>query len=355
MYDRLTAYHFSGTGNALTAGRWIAAAAERKGMKADLLAIDRFEKIEVPQAGGRRLLGFCFPTHGFGIPWFMLKFILRFPARERCDAFLVNTRAGSKVGRLFLPGVSGVAQLVPALILLLKGFRIRGLFPVDLPSNWTSVHPGYNRAAVEAIFARSRAMVDRFGERLLAGRFASRPNVLVMLPIDLLLAPVALMYFVYGRFWLAKLFFASSACDGCGLCAEKCPTASIRMRGGRPFWKFSCESCMRCLNVCPRKAVQVSHLLAVLTGIGGSLLPLALLLRVIDPSLPAALRGPVHFALNWAIYISFIFLASGLVCWLVRTRPINRLFTCTSLTSYWRRYIAPGIGARDFGKKDSRR
>jgi NAD-dependent dihydropyrimidine dehydrogenase PreA subunit len=172
-----------------------------------------------------------------------------------------------------------------------------------------------------------------------------------MLPVDLLLAPIALMYFVYGRFWLAKLFFASSACDGCGLCAEKCPTASIRMRGGRPFWKFSCESCMRCLNVCPRKAVQVSHLLAALIGVGGSLLPLALLSRIIDPGLPAALREPVNFAVNWLIYIGFIFLASGLVHLLLRARPFNALFTYTSLTRYWRHYIAPGVGAKDFRKK----
>ncbi len=352
MYGQVTIYHFSGTGNALTAGRWIAEAAARRGMKADLLAIDRFGRIEPPVAAGRRLLGFCYPTHGFGIPWHMLKFILRFPARARCDFFLLNTRAGSKIGRLFLPGVSGIAQLLPALVLLAKGFRLRGLFPVDLPSNWTSVHPGYTPSAVAAIFDRSRAMAGRFSERILSGRTYVRPNVLAMLPVDLLLAPIALMYFAYGRFWLAKLFFASSACDGCGICAEKCPTASIRMRGGRPFWKFSCESCMRCLNVCPRKAVQVSHLLAVLIGIGGSLLPMGLLLRLIDPALPAALREPVNFVVNWLIYIGFIFSASGLVYLLLRARPFNALFTYTSLTRYWRRYIAPGIGAKDFRKRD---
>ncbi len=352
MYDRLTIYYFSGTGNALTAGRWIAEAAVRKGMKADLLAIDRFGRIEPPLAAGKRLLGFCYPTHGFGIPWYMLKFILRFPVRARCDVFLMNTRAGSKIGRLFLPGVSGIAQLLPALILLLKGFRIRGLFPVDLPSNWTSVHPGYTPAAVAAIFDRSRAMTGRFSDAILPGKAAGRPNVLVMLPVDLLLAPIALMYFIYGRFWLAKLFFASSACDGCGLCADKCPTASIRMGGGRPYWRFSCESCMRCLNVCPRKAIQVSHLLAALIGVGGFFLPMALLYRLIDPSLPAALQEPVNFAVNWLIYIGFIFLASGLAYWLVRSRVFNRLFTVTSLTRYWRRYIAPGVGAKDFRKKE---
>jgi ferredoxin len=352
MHKNATIYYFSGTGNALTVGRWIAEKARQRSIQADLIAIDRFRKIEVPKAGGRRLLGFCYPTHGFGIPWFMLKFILRFPVRERCDVFLVNTRAGSKIGRLFLPGVSGIAQLLPALILLVKGFRLRGLFPADLPSNWTSVHPGYNNAAVEALFSRSRAMADRFCDRILDGRGYVRPNVLVMLPVDLLLAPISLLYFVYGRFWLAKLFFASSDCDGCGLCAEKCPTGSIRLHGGRPFWKFSCESCMRCLNVCPRKAIQVSHLLAVLIGVGGSYLPLGLVYKAIDPALPAALYGPVKFAVNWGLYLSFIFLVSALAWWLIRLKLFNHLLTYTSLTKFWRHYIAPGVGAKDFKRVD---
>ncbi|TFG74238.1 MAG: flavodoxin family protein, partial [Chrysiogenales bacterium] len=143
MYDHATIYYFSGTGNALTASRWIAENAEKKGIKADLISIDRFKKINVPAAEGKKLIGFCYPTHGFNLPWIMLKFIARFPVRERCDVFLLNTRAGMKICKWFAPGISGIAQILPALILLVKGFRIRSLFPLDMPSNWISVHPGF--------------------------------------------------------------------------------------------------------------------------------------------------------------------------------------------------------------------
>jgi NAD-dependent dihydropyrimidine dehydrogenase PreA subunit len=294
------------------------------------------------------MIGFCYPTHGFGIPWFMLKFIARFPRRERGDVFLLNTRAGAKIGRLFLPGVSGIAQLLPALILLAKGFRIRGLFPLDMPSNWISLHPGYSPPTVAAISARCRVMVDGFCGNVLQGRFCLRPNVLLMLPIDIALAPIAFMYFMYGRFFFAKLYVASSGCDACGLCEKKCPTASIRMVGGRPFWKFSCESCMRCINVCPRQAIQVSHLLAVLIVVASSFLPFALVLKGMNAHIPAALKGTADFLANWGMSLSLFFIASGLVFWLMRMRTANRLFTFTSLTKYWRRYMAPGIKARDF-------
>ena len=109
MIDHLTIYYFSGTGNALSAGRWIAAHAEQQGIRADLISIDRFKKIMVPAAQGKRLLGFCYPTHGFGLPWFMLKFIFKFPGNEKCDVFLLNTRAGMKIHNWFVPGVSGIA------------------------------------------------------------------------------------------------------------------------------------------------------------------------------------------------------------------------------------------------------
>ena len=348
MYERLTIYNFSGTGNALTASRWIAENAKKNGIQTDLIAIDRFKKIMVPAARGKRLLGFCYPTHGFSLPWFMLKFILKFPGRESCDVFLLNTRAGSKIGRLFLPGLSGIAQLLPALILRVKGFRIHGLLPLDMPSNWISVHPGYNRATVDAMVARCRVMVDGFCEKVFAGRSFFRPNVWIMLPIDMALAPVAFMYFLYGRFFFAKVFIASTDCDTCRLCEQKCPTASIRIVDKRPFWKFTCESCMRCINVCPRRAIQASHSLAVIIPLISSFLPLALLLGICNSHIPAALVKPADFIVNWGISLTLFFVISGLVFWLIRIKWINQLFSATSLTKYWRRYMAPGIKPRDF-------
>jgi NAD-dependent dihydropyrimidine dehydrogenase PreA subunit len=348
MYDSLTIYYFSGTGNALTASRWITENAEKKGIKTDLISIDRFKKINVPVAEGKRLLGFCYPTHGFGLPWIMLKFIFRFPAKERCDVFLLNTRAGSKIFKWFAPGVSGIAQILPALILLIKGFHIKSLFPLDMPSNWISVHPGFNQATVAAIVARCRVMVDDFCGKVFAGRTHFRANVFVMMPLDIALAPIAFMYFMYGRFYFAKLFIASTDCDTCRLCAEKCPTASIHMINKRPYWKFTCESCMRCINICPRKAIQASHSLAAVIAVASSFLPLALLLKILNSYIPPSLQKPADFFINWGISLTLFFIISGAVFWLIRIKLINKLFSATSLTKYWRRYIAPGIKPKDY-------
>ncbi|MBN2159376.1 MAG: EFR1 family ferrodoxin [Spirochaetes bacterium] len=353
MYTDLLIYYFSGTGNALSAARWIAEHARKKGIKAEIIPIDRFKKITVPPAAGRRLIGFCYPTHGFNLPWYMLKFIMKFPISAHCDAFLLNTRAGSKIFGWYAPGISGIAQVLPALILLMKRFRIRGMLPLDMPSNWISIHPGFKSATVVGIVARCRSMAAGFCERIFSGRAYYRPNVFIMLPVDLALAPIAFLYFIYGRFYLAKVFIASTDCDTCRLCEIKCPTASIKIIDRRPFWKFTCESCMRCINICPRKAIQTSHSLAVIISVISSLLPVALALRLLDAYIPPALARPVDFIIEWSVTISTIFIVSGAVFWLIRVKIINTLFTFTSLTKYWRRYLAPGIRPKDYQTKSA--
>ncbi len=348
MYRDLTIYYFSGTGNALTASRWITQYAQKKGLKTNLISIDRFNKIIVPSANDKRLIGFCYPTHGFNLPWIMLKFILKFPIIRGSDAFLLNTRGGLKIYKWFVPGISGLAQILPALILFIKGFRIKGMFPLDMPDNWIAIHPGLNQATVADIFTHSRVMVDKFCEKIFSGRAYFRPNVFIMLPVDIALAPIAFMYFMYGRFYLAKIFIASSDCDTCRLCETKCPKAAIKIINKRPFWKLTCESCMRCINICPQKAIQVSHFLAVLIPIVSSFLPTVLILKLFNSFIPSLLIKPVNFFIKWGISLSLFFIISGLVFWLIKMNLMNKFFTFTSLTKYWRRYMAPGIKAKDY-------
>jgi len=84
-----------------------------------------------------------------------------------------------------------------------------------------------------------------------------------ILPQDLVIAPVALGYYFIGRFWLAKSFVASRACDSCGSCVKQCPIRALELVHGRPFWSYRCEGCMRCMNQCPKRAIETAHGFAV--------------------------------------------------------------------------------------------
>lgn len=354
MTDRvecLSIHCLSGTGNALVAAQWLAGHARDAGIPTRIEPIDRFRApLQFPDDRGT-LVGFLYPTHGFSLPWYMLKFIWAFP-RGRRDVFCLNTFAGLKVGKFHLPGLSGLALLLPALLLLLKGCRVRGLVSLNLPSNWISLHPGLTPAAVASLVDHCRNKTARYAASLLSGGTCFRG--LVALPFDLALAPVALGYTFVGRFWLAKMYTAAATCDGCGLCADRCPMNALRMRRNRPFWTFHCESCMRCLNICPKRAIQVSHLFTAVSAylLYGLLLPLALVLAAkLAPASTIFASGNLFVSLARAwLLLGAMFLLYRLVQFFSGFRPGNALFARFTLTRlpFWRRYLAPGVTARDF-------
>ncbi len=346
-YEYLIIYYFSGTGNARNAASWIINIAEEKGIKTHFYKIDRSKIIDSPPLSANTLIGFCTPTHGFNIPPLVLNFIWKFPPSQNTDVFILNTRAGLKLSKLFVPGLSGVAQFLPAIILRLKGYRVVGMQPLDLPSNWILLHPGLREKVINSIYERCRRIVNRFTVKLLDGK--KQYKAIVSFPIDILLAPVALGYYIFGRFFLAKTLMASNACTTCKLCIKQCPVGAIKEVDNRPFWTYRCESCMRCINTCPERAIETMQ--------GFAILLLLLSPLVISPLLIAGLkylgmRDLIHHSalteniwslIDAFIFLVFVFISYGLLHYLMRYKLINAVITYTSLSTYrfWRRYKAP--------------
>ncbi len=351
MIAQVMTYYFTGTGNSLCASRWLSENASQAGVKARVQAIDRFDIHSIPQPLPDVRLGFAYPTHGFNIPWYMLKFILCFP-RGRNSIFLLNTRAGMKLGRWYTPGLSGIAILLPMLILALKGYRIQGVLPLDMPSNWISIHPGLFPHTVNDIVKHCRGIVDRFSSALLANRRSFPLSFCLFLPLDLAVLPISLLYLAIGRFFLAKTFFASRRCNGCRICAEHCPVGAIQIIADRPYWSFYCESCMRCMNICPLQAIETSHSMAALMiAITGSI-PVSIYFQrfLADHGLKISETAfySVEHITSWLLSLVIIYVVYALFWALLRNPWVNRFFVYTSLTYYWARYKAPGIGIKDF-------
>jgi len=348
-YKNLVIYYFSGTGNAKRTAEWIIETASEMGINARMINIDRFEKTEIPELEGKTLIGFCAPTHGFNLPPNMLKYIWKFPRRKNTDVFIVNTRAGMKLSKLFVPGLSGLAQFFPALVLLLKGYKIKGMQPMDLPSNWISIHPGLRQKVVVSMFERCERITKKFASRILNG--GSRYKAFLSLPFDLAVAPIAVGYYFVGRFGIAKTFVASNACTNCGLCEKQCPVNAIKTIKGRPYWTFSCESCMRCMNNCPERAIETAQTFTIAFW--------WIILSLVTPWLLKEFYGIRLFNFDQPDWKSYIFEnAFEIVVWLLalwvsykllhflmRFRTFNNLVAYTSFTKYkfWRRYKAPKL------------
>lgn len=343
----LRMFYFSGTGNARNAARWMVETWRARGQAAEAidLAQTGAEGIQV-QAGDDVAL--ASPTHGFNFPRITLAFLLAFPpAPSRNRVCIINTRAGVRLFRLYLPGLSGAAQLLAALVFVLKGYRVVGMRPIDLPSNWISLHPGLRDETVWAIHRRCEAATRRCANRLLDGRRDLR--ALFDLPQDLLLTPIALGYYLVGRFVFAKSFVASAACDGCGACVEQCPVHAVQFVRGRPFWSYRCESCMRCINRCPKRAIETAHgfvagvlvlVYAAMTALVYPVLGLPIASAWPGGGLLASLGRSV---VESVLLLAVLFLLYRALHWGLRFRPIERLAVVTSLTHFrfWRRYRPP--------------
>ncbi|MBI5723964.1 MAG: 4Fe-4S binding protein [Planctomycetes bacterium] len=371
LYDRSVLHVLSGTGNTLLAAAWMRDVLAARGVPTRLVPVRKRRSAPPGQsqalspppaaAGARALEGFLFPTHGFTAPWLMIRYVLSLPRARGADAFVSASRAGWKAG-VYLPGLEGTAGYLIALLLFFKGYRVRGVQAIDLPTNWIAAHPPLGARSVEHFLVRGRAKAERFIGRIGEGRTSFGCGSLIALILGLALLPVSLGYLVYGRFLLAKIFFASARCTGCGLCAIHCPAGAIRMRGRRPrpYWTFSCESCMRCLCCCPERAVEAGHswaaLLVCLTFVPVSvwlvnwLLPLA-------PWLSQFPQTWLHRIAHYVCYLLSILAAYRLFWLAIRIPPINALFTFTTFTRLWGRYRAPetkwgGFPCEDAGMSD---
>ena len=341
-YSHITIYYFSETGNAKAAANWIASFSQKFNCKAEVFNIEKKPEINITK---NSLIGFCTPTHGFNIPAVMINFIAKFP-KAKNDVFILNTRAGLKIGKLFTPGLSGLAQILPAFMLKLKGYKIVGYQPLDLPSNWISVHPGLSPKAIDAIFDRCEGIIEKFTSKILSGKKIYRG--LYSLPIDILIIPISILYYLFGRFFIAKTFVASPDCNNCGLCIKQCPVKAIKVVDNRCFWTYKCESCMKCMNNCKKRAIETSHTFSLFTII---LIPLIALeyamVLVAKITFLSNISSTTHSIIYNVIYLilTLIIVFGGyrLTHFLMRYHFFAKIVTYTSLTKFkfWRRYKAP--------------
>ncbi|MBF0291540.1 MAG: (4Fe-4S)-binding protein, partial [Nitrospinae bacterium] len=208
----------------------------------------------------------------------------------------------------------------------------------------------------------ARPIIERAQKR--AGRFYERVFndgraywSLVPFIIGILILPISAGYLVLGRFFLAKLFFASYKCDGCAVCANNCPFSAIKMRGGknpRPYWTFDCESCMRCMAFCPKRCVEAGQSFAVMLFYLTTVPVWAYLLDAVvaryawfEPS-----ANMWTAALIYIVYsIAATFVSYAILDVIVRVPLINRLFTYTTLTYVYRRYHEPSTKLRELSAR----
>lgn len=358
--NRMIIYYLSGTGNTYRTAVWIRDTARTAGIDAAAVPVEKAHSSK-EITGDDISAGFGMPTHGFTLPWIMMKFLLSLPRGKGKNVFVWATRAGAKYGPIpgYPPGIAGSSIFIAALILLIKGYRVKGLMSVNMPSNWMSLHSGLRKDIIETIISKAQPEVTAFAEKIISGkRVVVTLNTVYEFILGIALLPVSAGYILMGRFGIAKLFFADSKCTGCGLCAKHCPTGSIRMIGRvrpLPYWSYTCESCMRCMGFCPNHAVEASQSLAALFYSLTVHLPVSAFIYSMILNYSGWSTGGVtvlSFILH-AGFCFFVFFSCYIVFWLfARIRFFNKIFTYTTLTFFYRRYHEPDTELKDFNRQN---
>ncbi len=118
QYKNAAIYFWSGTGNSYRVSTWMGKITEENGLNTRVVSIDKSNPTEEIKGGNDSLMGIVFPTHGFTAPWHILKFVWSLPYSNSTHVFCVATRAGLKFGPIFIPGISGSATFIIAMILI---------------------------------------------------------------------------------------------------------------------------------------------------------------------------------------------------------------------------------------------
>lgn len=323
-------FYFSGTGNARRIATWLSEFAAEKGIDSQLTDISKSDADSLKVLSSDTLIVIISPVHGFNYPKITLDFIRRFPQGDN-SLVLMNTRAGMRIGHFVTPGLTGIGFMLSSIILKSKGYKIKGQIPFDMPSNWLSLHPTLSDRSIRILHQKNYMYTNKHCDVILSGRsdFASSKDIIQ----DLLITPVALAYYLVGRFALAKSFYASFDCDNCGLCIKQCPVKAIKKSDGRPYWSFKCESCMKCMNECPKRAIETAH---------GLIIVVSLTTAFLTSFITDYFHGSV--SIKW-IASTFIFMLTLFILYrlqhlVIGNKWINKIITYISFTHYkfWGRY-----------------
>ncbi|CAB1075358.1 hypothetical protein D1AOALGA4SA_3178 [Olavius algarvensis Delta 1 endosymbiont] len=350
----------SGTGNTYRVSRWNEEIVKRHEVKAKVVMIEDADFDNDIPSSPELLVGLLFPTHGFMPPWSMIKFLFRIPRRSKMSLICVATRGAIKIGPLQIPGASGFATFFAAIMMFLKGYRVKAVFSLDMPSNFINFHWGLHPKNVAKISSKAQSRLKLLIPRILAGQrvFFTRNNFWELLWCLFLIWLVPLLpiaYLIIARMFMAKVMFADSKCVGCGLCARYCPNHAILMKDvgpkKRPYWTYHCENCLRCMGFCKKGAVEAGHSWAVLLYFIISVPVISYAWMWLHTALGfypvrnGYWTTEVAYVFGFLIYIIYFLPAVFLSYWifwhLIQFPVFNKFFSITTLTHYYRRYHQP--------------
>lgn len=287
----------------------------------------------------------AFPVLAMMPPVFVRRCLRRLPTGNRVRAAVLAIDGGD----------GGPAAGRAAAIMRRRGYEVFLSAKATYAENWAQVGavPESDEDVAEKT-ARGDARAREIAQAIVQGKPEECRVTAGMWMLGQLLG---FLFGSAGRRFLGKVFVASEACTGCGICARTCPAGTITIGRGkkaRPYWKMNCENCNRCVNICPKKAIGTSVAGVVLQFVSIALL-LVLGIRAVNalpwPRILTVLGGALGEIVRVLLYVLAVVAAHVVSIgpadyfvyrWIRRIPGLRRVFAVTFLKES-RQYSAPGF------------
>lgn len=222
-------FYFSGTGNSAWAAHQLAHLTRDEAR--DIVSLS-----EVPDIQSAEQIGFVFPVYAWGTPEVMRSFAGKL-GPSQAFTFGVCT-CGSEAG-LAMKEFS-------------RHYPLDSSYSLTMPNNYVVGSSLDSKEVIAEKISRARQELQKMAEEILQRKRTYRVHEGSLAKLKSSLANFGFNKFARRT----KPFFTTETCNGCGLCAARCPAGTISLQEGKPTWKAQCFQCLRCINECPQQAIQ---------------------------------------------------------------------------------------------------